>query len=69
MGGEKEVAHTPAIGTTKPGKELDDTAQFVSQHTLLIRMALPIDDGLDFRIMKEVVDMPMKSLYLIEVTI
>jgi hypothetical protein len=69
LGGEEEVARTPAIGTTKPRKEFDDTAQFVSQHTLLIRMALPIDDGHDFRISEEVVDMPVKPLYILEVTI
>ena len=69
MGGEEEVARTPAIGTTKPGKKLEYTAQFVCQHTLLIRMTLPIDDGLDFPVSEEVVDMPVKPLYILEMTI
>ncbi len=63
------MARTPAIGATKPGKEFEGTAQFVSQQTLLIRIALPIEDDLNFRISEEVVDMPVKLLYVLEVTI
>ena len=69
MGGEEEVARTPAIGTAKPGNGLEDTAQFVCQHTFLIRQTLPMDDDLDFRVSEEVVDMPVKPLYIPKVTI
>lgn len=69
MGGEEEVARTPAIGTAKPGNGLEDTAQFVGQHTFLIRQTLSMDDDLDFRVSEEVVDMPVKPLYIPKVTI
>lgn len=67
--GEEEVARTPAIGVAKTGKGLEDTTQFVGQQTLLIRKALPIDDGLNFPVSEEIVDMPVKPLYILEVTI
>ena len=69
MGEEEEVARTPAIGATKSWKELEDTAQFAGQQTLLIRKALPIDDGLNFPVTEEIIDMPVKPLYILEVTI
>jgi len=68
MGAEEEMARTSAIGTTKPGDVLDDTAQFVSKHTLLIRTTLPRDDEFDFRASEEVVDVPVEPLHILEVT-
>jgi hypothetical protein len=69
MGEEEEVARAATIGTAKSWKEFEDTAQLVGQHTLRIRKALPIDDGLNFPISEKVVDMPVKPLYILEVAI
>lgn len=69
MRGEEEVARTPAIGATESGNGLNDTAQYVGQRTLLIRCTLPIDDDLKLRVSEEVVDMPVRSLFITEVTI
>lgn len=69
MGEIEEVARTPAIGTAKPWEYLEGTAQFASQYTLFIQNALPIDDGLDFPVSEEIVDMPVKPLYILEVAI
>ena len=69
MGGEEEVARTPAIGTAKSWKEFEGTPQLVGQHTFPIRRALSVDDRLDFAISEKIVDVPMKPLCILEVAI
>jgi hypothetical protein len=69
MRGEEKVARTPAISAAEPENGSEAAAQFVSQHTLLIRCTFPIDDDLDFRVSEEVVDMPVRPFFFLEVTI
>jgi hypothetical protein len=66
--GEEEVAHTSAIGASKPGNRVKREAQFMSQCAFPIRRALSIEDALDLCALEEVIDMPMKGLFLLEVT-
>jgi hypothetical protein len=69
MRGEEKMACTPAISAAEPENGLEAAAQFVSQRTLPIRCTLPKDDDLNFRVSEEVVDMPVKPLFILEVTI
>jgi hypothetical protein len=69
MRGEEEVAHAATIGAPKPGNELKPEAQFMSQYALLICHGLSKQDDLDFRALEEVVDMPVKRLFVLEVTV
>ena len=69
MEGEEEVARTPAISAAETENRSEAATQFVSQRTLLIRCTLPIHDDLNFRVSEEVVDMPVRLLFILEVTI
>lgn len=68
MRGEEEMAHTSTIGAPKPGNRVKRQAQFMSQCAFPIRRALSIEDDLDLRALEEVVDMPVKGLFVLEVT-
>jgi hypothetical protein len=68
-GGEEQMAWTPTIGASKTRNALEKGSQFVSQQAFPIPGAGCIHSGLDFAVLKEVVDVPMELLYSTPVTI
>lgn len=57
------MAWTPTIGASKTRNALEKGSQFVSQQAFPIPGAGCIHNGLDFAVLKEVVDVPMELLY------
>lgn len=68
-GREEQMACTPTVGASKTRNALKKGPQLVSQQTFPIPGAGGINSGLDFAVLKEIVDVPMELLYSTPVTI